>query len=69
MSGTKSLLATAVMMLALTVPALAQYGRWPSPLPPAPAWGDYDRGHAWHDAHGVPQGDRSTVVAKRTNYL
>jgi hypothetical protein len=27
MSGTKSLLATAVMILALTTPALAQYGR------------------------------------------
>ena len=50
MSGIKSLAATAVMILLLTAPALAQYGPWPSPLPPAPVWGDYDQGHAWHNA-------------------
>ncbi len=50
MSGIKCLLATAIMMLMLTAPALAQLNPWPSPLPPAPVWGDYDQGHVWHDA-------------------
>jgi hypothetical protein len=43
-------LATAIILLTLTAPALAQYRRWPAPLPASPAWGDYDRGHVWHDA-------------------
>jgi hypothetical protein len=50
MSGIKRLLATAVMMLTLTAPALAQYGPWPARIPPPPASGDYDRGHVYHDA-------------------
>src|SRR5271169_862375 len=50
MSAIKSLVATAAIMLMLTAPALAQYSPWPSPLPPAPTWGDYDRSHTWHDA-------------------
>ena len=36
MSGIKCLLATAIIMLMLTAPALAQFNPWPSPLPPAP---------------------------------
>ena len=52
MTRIKSLLAAAAatVLLTLSAPAFARFARWPNPMPPAPAWGDYDQGHAWHDA-------------------
>ena len=42
--------ATATILLMLATPAFAQYKPWPSPLPPAPAWGEYDDSHTFRDA-------------------
>src|SRR5580692_5262588 len=52
MTRLKSLLATiaATVLLMLATPAFAQYRPWPTSLPPAPIWGDFDSGHTWHDA-------------------
>jgi hypothetical protein len=52
MTRIKRLLAatTVTVLLMLATPAFAQYKPWPTPFPAAPAWGDYDAGHVWHDA-------------------
>jgi hypothetical protein len=50
MSSVRILLVAMSMVLLFTVPARAQFNPWPQPLPAAPIWGDYDEGHAWHDA-------------------
>ena len=39
-----------VFALMIASPARAQYRPWPSPLPAAPNWGDYDNRHVFHDA-------------------
>src|ERR1700683_1847058 len=52
MSPGRILLAAMTIAIMLATPAHAQFSLWPKPLPPAPVWGDYDEGHAWHDAAG-----------------
>jgi hypothetical protein len=49
MSKIKSVLGVGAVILMLASTAFAQYAPWPSPFPPAPAWGDYDAGHVWRD--------------------
>lgn len=50
MSSGRILLAAMTMALLIAAPARAQFNPWPQPLPSDPIWGDYDEGHAWHDA-------------------
>src|ERR1700722_6727599 len=50
MSRVGILLAAIMMGVMLTTPAFAQFNPWPQPLPPAPAWGDYDQSHTFRDA-------------------
>src|SRR5258708_31764745 len=50
----KSIVGAAAIFLNLSLllcgTALAQYRPWPSPLPPEPAWGDYDNRRVFRDA-------------------
>jgi len=61
----RSWLIGAILALLLTTPAFAQFQQWPNTLPAAPAWGDYDPGHTWRDAHGggliIPNGQQITI--------
>src|ERR1700719_322178 len=50
MSRLKLCLSSCGIILILAGTAFAQYRAWPDPIPPEPAWGDYDDGHVYHDA-------------------
>jgi hypothetical protein len=42
--------AVATVFLILAASAFVQYKPWPSPVPPAPRWGDFDNDQVWHPA-------------------